>query len=309
MERDERRRRAALDRYWDATQRGETPIRPPDVDEVTARVVDLLAKTPTSPDQAAARLRVRQRIVAAANTTEETMHASALPLPGADLIARPPLVHARTDPRHRYRPISRFAFAALVLVALVVGYARFGPGRPDDGAPVMIPAAVLATEVATPAEAEPYPGADHVIIGAWEVDWSACVAGTAPARMIFGPDGRFVESDDARGVGIGLWRATGERTVEVVAIVQEYASIESMFGVAENLPLPDSFAVEGTIQVISYTIEVEETGMGFTAQGFYEPRAADGSVIVHLEYEPDCPIGIPAYRMVTVEQAGATPTP
>src|SRR4051812_28598446 len=39
MERDERRRADALDRYWDAAQRGEQPAPPGQFDELTAAMI------------------------------------------------------------------------------------------------------------------------------------------------------------------------------------------------------------------------------------------------------------------------------
>jgi hypothetical protein len=248
----------------------------------------------------------------------DLMHAPTQPISGNGRLAPPTHrlsvpVPREPDrlriPAERRWGFAQLAIAVVVLIALGLGYRVFdrfsGPNRTSS-----IPAAFapVGTPDAASPTATPFPRADHVIIGAWEVDWSACVAGTAPSRMIFDPDGTFVEYDSSRGVGIGRWRATGERTLEVVAIAQQYVSIESMFGVAENLPLPESFEVKGDggIQVLSYTIEVDESGTSFIAQGFYEPRSADGSMMVHLEYKPDCPSGLPAYRMATVERT-ATP--
>jgi len=143
MERKERKRADALDRYWDATQRGEAPERPSSVDEVAAMVVDHLGRSPASPDMHAAQFRVRQRIVAAANTTEETMHTSALLLPHAGRIAGPALSRTRPIIGERINLIIRLGLAAVLLLTLVAGYARFGSRGTDDGGPAGIPGAVM----------------------------------------------------------------------------------------------------------------------------------------------------------------------
>ncbi len=140
MERDERRRADALDRFWDARQRGDSPTRPDELDEMTAQLVDHLSRPPATPGMNAAQLRVRQRIVAAANSSEETMHASSLNLPlpitsrhlsrsrAADLPAR----------RGPYRGGAWVALAAVVVLALASGYVALGPGGPgrDRGEPI-----------------------------------------------------------------------------------------------------------------------------------------------------------------------------
>jgi len=143
MERDERRRADALDQFWDARQRGDSPTRPDELDEMTAQLVDHLSRRPASPDMTAAQLRVRQRIVAAVKTMEETMHATALPLPVTGSITRPPGGRSGRVARHHHGRVPTLALAAMLVLALVAGLVALDPDlrRPDRRD--VIPAAVF----------------------------------------------------------------------------------------------------------------------------------------------------------------------
>ena len=302
MERNERRRADALDRYWDATQRGGVPRRPSDVDQVAATVVDHLGGSPAPPDMNAARLRVRQRIVAAARTKEETMHASALPIQGFGRTWMPPA--AGNGPARKYRPkmVARLALLALLLLILAAAGVRFGSSPPKGGEPANLPAAVaLATPAATPTVAL-YPKIGHAIVGVWQWDYSPCNPGFV-AHSVFNDDGSYVEYTDRGGLTVGTWRATGERSVEVVSIDLELPSFDAMFGVEENLPLPTEPIVKSLASF--YSIELGATGTSFVARGFYEPRGPDGEVLVHFEYADDC--GFEMHGTKVVPESVATP--
>lgn len=155
MERDERRRADALDRYWDATLRGEMPARPGHLDEATALVVAQLARRPASPSLNAAQLRVRQRIVATTNASEETMHASSLNLSLPDVGPRPACSRVVSLPARRgsYRGSARLALAAAVLLALALGYVVVEPGGPSRNRAPVIPAGYSHAGSPTPAGA------------------------------------------------------------------------------------------------------------------------------------------------------------
>ena len=155
MERDERRRADVLDRYWDARQRGDSPPRPAGVDEATARLVDHLSRRPALSDMPAARLRVRQRVVAAAMTMEETMHATTFQ--ATDPIARPPVGRSGRFARRHHGRATRLALAATVLLALLASLLALDPDlrRPDRDD--VIPAAVFQDATPSPSAETPSP--------------------------------------------------------------------------------------------------------------------------------------------------------
>ena len=130
MERDDRRRADALDRYWDAALRGEAPPRPDDVDDVTAAVIARLAERHDLPRLDAAQQRVRRRIIAPAGANEEPVRTTARPEAALDagtrVASRRPDEHPSSLP-HRWR-YAQLAVAALLLLAFGLGAVALGWG-------------------------------------------------------------------------------------------------------------------------------------------------------------------------------------
>jgi hypothetical protein len=151
VEREERRRADALDRYWDAVLRGDASARPSAVDDVAAAVISHLGDRQASSAFTAARERTRQRVIAQAKHLGETMNASqALTAPVAR--SAPEVMTRRREDNQASRapaPLPYWAAAQFVTVLLLVltlglGYLALSPGRSDRGQPVMIPALVVS---------------------------------------------------------------------------------------------------------------------------------------------------------------------
>jgi len=204
--------------------------------------------------------------------------------------------------------LAQFATAALLLVTLGVGYLAVGPLRPGPDQPSSLPAAVApatpSAAAATPAAAT-FSRAGHPVIGAWQWDYEPWSPGRNLSYAVFDADGTYVEYHDYPYVSIGTWRATGERTVELVEVRQAPRSLGFMFEPDYAVTQP---AVAGNAITAWRTIEIDASGTALTATGYYEPRDGDGGVIARWEFGRS---GLPltATRLAPVPTAVAsTPT-
>lgn len=216
-----------------------------------------------------------------------------------------PIAHVRPGrsfPRWRF---AQLAVAALLLVAIGFGFRALDPFGPGAEQPSSIPAAVAP--LASPA-ATPFPRAHHPIIGAWLIDMEPWNPGHNVHYVIFDADGTFTAYEDFSGVSIGTWRATGERTAELVFVAQHPTSLDT-FEPAFEVPVS---MLEGNPLTSWMSFEVDESGNSFTASGYYEPRNTSGDVVVHFEYADESP-GDPIVtgtRLAPIEQsAEASVTP
>ncbi len=90
------------------------------------------------------------------------------------------------------------------------------------------------------------------------------------------------------GVGLGVWKATGERTVDLKAVYQDIDSDPATVGA-------------GSVTV-RQSVTIDQTGDAFTAPFTIEVRIPDGSVVFTASYtargtrlqgEPMAPQGTP----------------
>jgi hypothetical protein len=120
-------------------------------------------------------------------------------------------------------------------------------------------------------DATPVPTGDHPIIGAWWSFNDAPGTGLNTAVPVFHADGTYLEADPNIGVGVGVWRPTGARSAELIAVYQDID--------------PDPVAVgQGTVTVRS-AVEVDETGDAFTSTLTIEVRIPDGTLVFSDRYE------------------------
>jgi hypothetical protein len=147
--------------------------------------------------------------------------------------------------------------------------------------------------------ATPDATSDHPIVGTWQKANDAPGPGVNSAYAIFHADGTYLEVDPNIGVGLGVWRATGERTADLTAVYQDIDSDPAV-------------SAEGTVTV-RQSVAVDESGSAFTAPFTIEVRIPDGTVVftakytargTRLEIEPMSPPGTP----VTAAPAIGTPT-
>ena len=118
----------------------------------------------------------------------------------------------------------------------------------------------LAAQHATPTAP-----AGHPVVGGWAFDTDAADPSNALSYGAFHADGTYVELHPLVGVGIGVWRATGERTADLTIVFQDVD------------PTPAGVA-PGTL-IIRVAVEVDPTGNALTAPFTSEGRAPDGTVL------------------------------
>ena len=63
----------------------------------------------------------------------------------------------------------------------------------------------------------------HPIVGAWRLDYDPAHPDTRIAYAIFHADGTYEEVSNGAGTAVGVWEATGERSVAVTYIAQDVA--------------------------------------------------------------------------------------
>ena len=169
-------------------------------------------------------------------------------------------------------------------------------GRLFSGCLLVVAVLIVTSRAQSAAQdAAPAALAGHPVVGAW---WSANDAegpGVNTAYVVFHGDGTYLEVDPNIGVGVGVWRPTGDRSAELTYVFQDID------------PEPNATA-PGTVTV-RQAVEVDETGNAFVAPLSVDVRIPDGTVVFsaaytahgeRLEIEPMGPPGTPA---------AATPTP
>ena len=110
----------------------------------------------------------------------------------------------------------------------------------------------------------------HPIVGAWGWNNNPDTPDAGTSFAIFHGDGTYIEFDPSIGVGVGAWRATGERTVDLIITFQDNDLDANTF--APGL---------GTFWM---TVDVDAAGNGITAAGELQALDSGGEVLVHLPY-------------------------
>ena len=129
--------------------------------------------------------------------------------------------------------------------------------------------------------------AEHPAVGAWVFDTNADDPANAPSYAVFHADGTYLEAHPTVGIGVGAWRATGERTADLTIVFQD---------------LDPGAAVAPGALTIRAAVEVDATGETLIAPYTFEGRGPDGAVLfaaaltataVRLEVEPMAAAGTP----------------
>jgi hypothetical protein len=165
---DDHRLADDLDRYWDATLRGEAPARPGGIDEISAAIIARLREPTESRYLADAQQRVRQQVVESTTTVRPPV----IPSPESDLENRERMSRLNV----RGAPRTVLILAATILLALGVALAIdiLREPNPDRGGGPVIHAPATPSpeaspsdtvfEITLPAEAIPHTNARFIAL-------------------------------------------------------------------------------------------------------------------------------------------------
>ena len=111
--------------------------------------------------------------------------------------------------------------------------------------------------------------AAHPLVGAWRVANDPTEPNSSepaePAYYVFHADGTALTSTAVAGVGVGVWRPTGERTADRSV---SYVDLD-----------PDPNHLEHGEATGSTSVTVDESGTTFTETGTVQGKAIDGTVL------------------------------
>ena len=143
--------------------------------------------------------------------------------------------------------------------------------------------------------------AAHPLVGAWRVTSDPTEPNASgpvdPSFYVFHADGTALTSTPVAGVGVGVWRPTGERTAD-----------RSVWYVDLD---PDPNHLEHGEATGSTSVTVDESGTAFTETGTIQGKAIDGTVLFTI---PSINVGTrlevePMALLDTAETATAASTP
>ncbi len=126
--------------------------------------------------------------------------------------------------------------------------------------------------------------AGHPVVGLWCWDLAHMIPAGARSYAVFHADGTFVDANPFLTTGVGVWRATGERTADLVIYYQDAGT--------------DAGGNRLNVVVAWGPVEADEAGNALTLLGSYEVRALDGTVV-------DAGAQIERATRVTIEGTGA----
>ena len=116
--------------------------------------------------------------------------------------------------------------------------------------------------------------ATHPVIGTWSVEFEPAKPARVVLLVTFHADGSMVWSHPLGGIGIGVWTATGDRTVDSMVQFQNIAGTPGVY-------------VPGTVTSwSSFTVEDDDR---LTERAVVEVRTSDGSVGARFPHEPAHP--------------------
>ena len=151
----------------------------------------------------------------------------------------------------------RFVISLSIIVVLLFGLvAAMGGGA--------------TAEEATPDTTAMMSMATHPLVGAWQWSNNPGDPMASFTYAIFHDDGTYTEYDPNIGVGIGVWRPTGERTADLTIVFQDIDPAQEVFAAGWA-----SFWM---------AIDVDASGNAMSAEGNLEARTPDGTVVAQLPY-------------------------
>jgi hypothetical protein len=149
-------------------------------------------------------------------------------------------------------------------------------------------------------EVAPFPMDGHPTIGSWRWTNQPDTPREDISFAIFSGDGGYVEAGLGRFVAVGVWRATGERTAELVLNPGGAIPLDAVF--EPGYVIAEACLVRRDAAFLRVMMELDETGNRMTATGIMEhPDGSDGIAEAN-------PYAGWADRMTIALDMAATPT-
>ena len=157
-----------------------------------------------------------------------------------------------------------------------------------------------AAQEASPAAKAPFTFG-HPLVGVWR--WTNNIGGLQES-LTYGfcaADGTYIEGGEVGFVAVGVWRATGERTAELV-LNPGYA-IDLHAVLAPPYELARACLVQRDTEFYRIAIELDAAGNAFDATGVTEFPDGNGGMVVGSDVTR-----FRAERMTVTSDGRATPT-
>ncbi len=137
--------------------------------------------------------------------------------------------------------------------------------------------------VASAEEGTPAPRSSHPAAGLWQWTNYPGEPNTDISYAILTEAGTYADAWYDRLVSVGEWRATGDRTADLLIVTNELISLTDLF---EQTPVavPRDLYEATPVTLWRISLEFDETGNQFTATGMAETQDAGGTVLDSYAY-------------------------
>ena len=137
--------------------------------------------------------------------------------------------------------------------------------------------------LASAQEGTPAPRSGHPAAGLWQWTNYPGEPNTDTSYAILTEAGTYADAWYGRLVSVGEWRATGDRTADLVIVTNELISLADLF--AETpVAVPADLYEATPVTLWRIALEFDGTGNHFTATGTAETQDASGGVLDRSAY-------------------------
>jgi hypothetical protein len=151
--------------------------------------------------------------------------------------------------------------------------AVFGLGVGALGVALARGGIVVAAQESTPAAQSSHPA-----VGVWQWTNYPGEPNSDISYALLTEAGTYADAWYGRLVSVGEWRATGDRTADLVIITNELISLSDLFAPAP-VAVPTDLYEPGPVTLWRIALVFDETGNHFTATGTAETQDASGTVL------------------------------
>ena len=137
--------------------------------------------------------------------------------------------------------------------------------------------------VASAQEGTPAPQSSHPAAGLWQWTNYPGEPNADTSYAILTGAGTYADAWYGRLVSVGEWRATGDRTADLVIVTNELISLTDLFA-QTPVAVPADLYEATPVTLWRIALEFDGTGNHFTATGMAETQDASGTVLDRYAY-------------------------